>query len=45
MELDQPAGAVYGAYELADTDTDGINDTVVVSGLRTPGECGRRVVL
>jgi len=44
VELDQPAG-VYGAYELADTDTDGINDTVVVSGLRTPGECGRRVVL
>lgn len=44
VSLDQPAG-VYGPYELADTNEDGINETVVVSGLRTPGECGQRVVL
>ncbi len=44
VTLDQPAG-VYGPYELADMDEDGINETVVVSGLRTPGECGQRVVL
>jgi PhoPQ-activated pathogenicity-related protein len=44
VELDQPAG-IYGIYELADTNEDGINDTVIISGLRTPGECGRRVVL
>lgn len=44
VALDQPAG-VYGPYELADTDEDGVNDLVVVSGLRTPGECGQRVVL
>ncbi|NLV41148.1 MAG: PKD domain-containing protein [Candidatus Hydrogenedentes bacterium] len=44
VELDQPAG-VYGIYELADTNEDGVNDTVIISGLRTPDECGRRVVL
>ncbi len=45
VELSQPAG-VYGDFELADTDEDGVNDTVRIRGLRFGDDpCGAEIVV